>query len=220
MRLYYLTKLDTAKLILKERRMKLSRVGEMNDPFELLGASIGDTLARRVFKVILHRHWSQTLGLICLSDTWQNPVMWAHYGDKHYGVCLGFDVRDDLAKQVQYKPDRLKKMLDSTKPLLGLDEEKIETVLLTKYRDWAYEREWRVFSSLKEPDKNGKFYVDFDANMKLGSVILGARCLTSIADIVKIVGKVDQPVEIWKARAGFTKFEIVQQKRIRKVTVR
>ena len=28
MRLYYLTKLDTAKLILKERRMKLSCVGE------------------------------------------------------------------------------------------------------------------------------------------------------------------------------------------------
>ena len=61
MRLYYLTKLDTAKLILQERRMKLSLVDELNDPFELLGASIGEKLARRVFKGILRRHWGKTL---------------------------------------------------------------------------------------------------------------------------------------------------------------
>jgi hypothetical protein len=220
MRLYYLTKLDTAKLILKERRMKLSLVDELNDPFELLGASIGGKLARRVFKGILHRHWRKTLGMICLSDTWQNPVMWAHYGDKHYGVCLGFDVQDDLAKEVQYKPDRLKSMLDPTKPSVGLDVKKLEAVLLTKYRDWAYERERRVFAPLTERDKNGNFYVDFGANMKLASVILGARCIASLRDMVKLVGKVEQPVEVWKARAGFTKFEIVQQRRVRKVTVR
>ena len=64
MRLYYLTKLDTAKVILNERRMKLSRLREVNDPFELLGASIGGKLARRVFKVVLHTHWSETLGMI------------------------------------------------------------------------------------------------------------------------------------------------------------
>jgi Protein of unknown function (DUF2971) len=220
MRLYYLTKLDTAKLILKERRMKLSLFGELNDPFELLGASIGDKLARRVFKVILSGHWSQTLGLICFSDTWQSPVMWAHYGDKHHGVCLGFDVRDDLAQEVQYKPDRLKNMLEPTKPLLGLDDKKLKAVLLTKYQDWAYEHEWRVFAPLKERDKNGKFYVDFGPHMMLGTVILGARCIASIPDMVKLLGKVEQPVKFWKARPGFREFEIVRQQRVPKVTVR
>ncbi len=23
---------------------------------------------------------------------WSNPVIWAHYGDKHRGLCLGFEV--------------------------------------------------------------------------------------------------------------------------------
>lgn len=220
MRLYYLTKLDIAKLILKERRMKLSRFDELNDPFELLGANIGGKLARRVFKAVLLRNWNQTVGLICFSRTWKNPVMWAHYGDKHYGVCLGFDVRDDLAKEVRYKQDRLKDIFDPTKPLLGLNEKEFEALLLTKYQDWAYEREWRVFAKLQEPDKNGRFYVDFGPDMQLRDVILGARCTDSVSDMVKLIGRVQRPVQIWQARAGFNNFEIVRQMRVPKVTVR
>jgi hypothetical protein len=220
MRLYYLTELEIAKLILKERRMKLSLFNELNDPFELLGASIGDKLARRIFKVILQKHWTENIGLICFSEDFRSPVMWAHYGDKHYGVCLGFDVRDDLAKKVQYKPDRLKRLLDTSKPLLGLDAEKLEDVLLTKYQDWSYEREWRVFAPLKERDGNGKFYVDFSADMTLRSVILGVRCAASVHDFANLLGDVDKKVDVWKSRAGFTKFEIVRQQRVPKVTVR
>lgn len=220
MRLYYLTSLKTAKLILVERRMKLSRIDELNDPFELLGASVGDKLARRMFKATLHNHWCKTLGIVCLSSTWQNPVMWAHYGDKHYGVCLGLDVRDDLAKQVQYEAERLKGLLDPSKPLLGLDEGKIEAVLLTKFRDWAYEREWRVFAGLDERDRNGHYYVDFGPDMFLRSVILGARCTESVSNAANLVGKVLKPVDIWKARASFSRFEITRQRRIPKLTVK
>ncbi|MBK4996164.1 DUF2971 domain-containing protein [Pseudomonas sp. S37] len=39
MRLYYLTSEHWAKVILKERRVKLSTINELSYPFELLGAS-------------------------------------------------------------------------------------------------------------------------------------------------------------------------------------
>jgi hypothetical protein len=220
MRLYYLTSLEIANLILAERRMKLSLFDELNDPFELLGASIGDKLARRVFKSILRKHWTGSIGIICFSDTWRNPVMWAHYGDKHRGVCLGFDVPDELAKQVRYEPDRLIAALDHHKPAAGLTVENLETVLLTKYQDWAYEHEWRVFADLKQRDVNGRFYVDFGAALALRSVIVGSRCDSSVPKIAKLVSNADGPVSIWQARPGFTKFEIVKQERVRTIQLR
>ena len=101
MKLYYLTSEEWAHVILKERRLKLSTIPELNDPFELLGASIGEPAARKVLRYVQARV-SETFGLLCMSTTWQSPVMWAHYGDKHRGVCLGFEVTDQAAREVNY----------------------------------------------------------------------------------------------------------------------
>jgi hypothetical protein len=220
MSLFYLTSLEVAKIILRERRMRLSRFEDLNDPFELLGASIGDRLARRVFKQMLFQHWSQTLGMICFSSTWQNPVMWAHYGDKHRGICLRFEVPDGLIKSVQYTPTRLLHLLDPKRPLLGLDQQKIEAVLLTKFKDWAYERERRVFARLNQRDPNGHFYVDFGPDLRLTGVIVGARCSWTVKAAADHVASEDRPVEVWKARASFTRFEIVRQKQVRAIKLR
>ncbi|MDB5856635.1 MAG: hypothetical protein JWQ76_324 [Ramlibacter sp.] len=219
MRLYYLTSLHIAKMILRERRMKLSLFNELNDPFELLGASIGDKLARRVFKTILLKHWTDTLGIICLSQTWQSPVMWAHYAAKHHGVCLGFDVPDYLAREVRYSPDRLTNMLNNNQPAAGLEQQKLEAVLTTKFADWSYEREWRVFALLQERDANGKFYVDFGSNLTLRSIVVGARCEIAVPDMAKLVLRPEKPVDVWKARPAFTEFRIVRQQRVPVLTV-
>ncbi len=211
-RLYYFTKLATAKIILAERRLKLSRFGELNDLFELLGASVGDKLARRVFASILRRHWNDTLGLICFSESWQSPLMWAHYAERHYGVCLAFDVRDDLAKQVRYEPSRLVNLLDGTKASAGLDEAKLEAVLLTKFREWSYEREWRVMARLEEQEPNGYYYVDFATEMSLRGVIAGARCVERPEQLARLVRKEPMPVQVWGTRAAFNEFSIVRQR--------
>jgi len=31
-------------------------------------------------------------GVLCLTPHWDNLLMWAHYGDAHRGICLGFDI--------------------------------------------------------------------------------------------------------------------------------
>ena len=92
-RLYYMTAKQWALVILREKRLKISTIPELNDPFELLGASIGEKGMRRALE-ILHAHWARELGMICMTDNWRSPVMWAHYADKHRGLCLGFDVSD------------------------------------------------------------------------------------------------------------------------------
>jgi hypothetical protein len=145
MRLYYMTSLETAiNYILPEQRMRLARLDKLNDPFELLSAQVQEKPDRLVFKT-LRNHWINTMGVMCMGLNWKSPLLWAHYAKNHTGICLGFDVDDGLACQMSYEPERLKVMLDSKKPYLGLDEEFLLKVMTTKYSEWSYEKEWRLF---------------------------------------------------------------------------
>ena len=112
MRLYYMTSADIGLVILRERRMKLSLYNDLNDPFELLAYALGDKLMRKAHKV-LKEHFTRTKGVICFSDNWKSPVMWAHYAQKHYGFCFGFDLRfgepgQEYVYPMRYEPERLK----------------------------------------------------------------------------------------------------------------
>ena len=221
MRLYYMTTQHWGLVILKERRLKLSTISELNDPFELLGASIGEKKIRRVMK-ILHAHWSRTKGMVCFTDNWRSPVMWAHYAEKHNGLCMGFDLPDDpgIVNEVHYQPDRLRNMLDSSKRLYGVDTKMIEQVLTTKYKDWSYEREYRVFKELEDREPNGKYYLPFGPNLVLREVILGVRCTLSVGTVAKAVGKLPHPVQVLKARPAFDSFAIVRQKKVTPINIK
>ena len=221
MRLYYMTCQRWGLVILKERRLKLSTIPELNDPFELLGVSIGENNIRRIMK-ILHAHWSQTMGIICFTDNWHSPVMWAHYAEKHNGLCLGFDLSDDkgFVQKVRYRPHRLRNLLDSSKRLDGVDNAIIEEMLTTKYKGWSYEQEYRVFAELKDQQTNGLYYFDFGPELMLREVILGARCKLSVGSVAKAVGKPPHSVQVFKARPAFDSFQIVRQKRVTPLNIK
>ena len=73
------------------------------------------------------------------------------------------------------------------------DEAFVWRALTTKFRDWAYEREWRVFTTLKESvwsDCAGSeiFFVDFGGDLVLKEVLLGAESDTRAKEIFNVVG--------------------------------
>jgi len=200
----------------------LSQFGSVNDPFELLCNDMGDPETRRQLKS-LHSHWQERLGFISMSATSSSPVMWAHYSESHTGICLGFDVADDMPAEMIYEPKRLQVLLDPTRPAGGADERLIKQILLTKYEDWKYEREWRVFAHLNEKDPmTGFYFVDFGQQIELREIIVGIRCSRSvdqIADLVRNTGPVNKPVTVTKARAAFKTFEVVQQKSVTPIVI-
>jgi hypothetical protein len=212
MRLYYLTQLKFAERILEEKRFKLSTVPEANDPFELLGASVGERRARQLYR-LLHSHLSESVGMLCTSRTWESPVMWAHYGDKHKGVCLGFDVADAEAYQVKYEPRRLTGLLEHIGRGDLLNEPQMRTILTTKFKDWAYEREWRFFAGLndREPE-NGLYFLKFEPHFTLREVILGHRCSANVEQLAKLIGRPRKSVELFHARPAFQSFRIVRRR--------
>lgn len=215
MRLYYMTDATCGPLILRDRRLKISTIPELNDPFELLGASIGEQQMRWIMKT-LHEHWTQTLGMICFSDNWRSPVMWAHYAERHRGFCFGFDVSDrpELISRIDYVPERLRHALQHAKQLHGINETLLKQILTTKYLDWSYEHEYRLFAELKDRDPDGRYYVDFGPDLVLREIILGARCSLAPESVGAAIENPPQSIEIFTARPAFDSFQMVRNRSV------
>ncbi|WP_158939779.1 DUF2971 domain-containing protein [Burkholderia sp. S171] len=191
--------------------MKISLFGELNDPFELLPHVLPTKNHRRVAN-ILRDHLAGQRGVICFSTNWENPVMWAHYGHKHYGMCLGFDIPNELAMQISYEPKRLTFDVDLSKFNAGLTPEIVKAMLLTKFEAWRYEGEYRVMADLKDKETDGHYYASFGKTLMLREVIIGVRCETSQQEVVSWIGKIGHDIQIRKARLAFNDFKVITQK--------
>ena len=76
---------------LAKRRLKVSDFRSVNDPYEMLPFACCDRVTRTALNAT-KRQLGAKSGIICFSGTWQEPLMWANYADRHEGVCLGFEV--------------------------------------------------------------------------------------------------------------------------------
>ena len=220
MRVYYMTSAKWGEVILRERRLKLARFGELNDPFEL---SLIDNRPRetRMVAKLIRDHFQSTIGVICFGVGWASPVMWAHYADKHFGVALGFDVADALLSKIEYADKKIRVPLGSHLPMHGMSEALLNKIRMTKATDWSYEREYRVESELTEKDPTtGLYYVDFGTQLTLREIIIGQRCTWTAAGIRPMLGALVESVRICKARPAFGKFEMVEDKLVKAATVK
>ncbi|WP_210188355.1 DUF2971 domain-containing protein [Bosea sp. OK403] len=194
--------------------MKLSRLDRLNDPFELLGYAT-KTPAERAAWSNVKSGLAKFGGILCFSANWHNPVQWSHYADRHAGLCLGFDVPDHLLEKVCYQRQRLAwddSMLAAIDAESDEAHEMMRALVKTKFRHWQYEREYRLFAKLKDPDKQGRCFVNFDSDLLLREIIVGAESAITRAEIDKALGKQRDRVSTTKARLAFKTFSIVEQR--------
>jgi hypothetical protein len=195
-----------------EKRLKIAEYKELNDPFELLpfNQSAKEDRAHidMVVKVLSSEH-----GVLCLSESWKSALMWAHYGEKHFGVCLGFEVEDGphLTK-IEYISKRLPSPIDFSKPLGGINKDMMEKCLNIKHSGWRYEKERRLRVELND-QRDGIYYSNFSDDMQLCEIIIGARSTLKIEDVAEAVGsQPDHGVKIWTARAAHGSFNMCMDK--------
>jgi hypothetical protein len=188
---------------LKEKRLKISTLDDLNDPFELLPFAVADRSHRKALNDA-RKEWSHTRGILCFSADWRDPVVWAHYSDKHRGLCLGFDIPEEMGTAVRYVSERLS-LLERLTP------EDATAWVFTKYDKWAYEKEIRCCVTLDE-SVDGFYFLGFGESLKLVEVISGARCKLSSETILEAV-RPFSGVPLIKARPGFRRFEIVEDRR-------
>ena len=96
------------------------------------------------------------VGILSLSETPNNLLMWSHYAEDHTGFVLMLDSSHRFFKgnepflgfakpePVQYKSER---------PRITVEEVTMSELFLTKGSDWQYEKEWRYLKFLNDANK-------------------------------------------------------------------
>lgn len=134
-------------------------------------------------------------------------MLWSHYADRHKGMALVFDVKESLIDHVQYRKQRIK----INEARIG-NEDTTKRLLTTKYVEWSYEQEARVFKPVSAAtDDEGLLFVPFDSTLRLKSVILGPLATT---DDTAIEEKLPPgvTVDVIRSRMAFRSFRIVRNK--------
>jgi len=87
-------------------------------------------------------------GVLCLSQEPDNILLWSHYADNHYGVCLKFDILEDL----DFFSIPLTVIYDQSYPVynhMTQPNDIVTKMIKTKFEPWKYEKEIRIFKQAK-----------------------------------------------------------------------
>jgi len=147
-------------------------------------------------------------GIHSFTNTCKNLLMWAQYADKHQGVCLIFEVCEDIDTFTS----ALKINYSKNYPVVKYMHEKngadlIEKPFLTKSEDWKYESEWRIFDLEK-----AKHYLYFKPKSLFG-IILGAKITETnkkmVYSLLRQRAKKGFPeVKVFDARCSDTEYKL------------
>lgn len=212
MRVYYLCPPHVAVSNIALRRLKISRFSDLNDPFELLAVDLADKGHRAVFRK-MKESLTENNGLLCFARSWNNPLMWGHYAERHAGMALGFEIDESLLKPVIYAKRPMKIEIDVRTGKPTLTAEAMERLLRTKFHDWKYEDELRLFVGLDHgTQESGMYFYPFDSRLTLREVIVGPRCELPLENLRQLVGSYDHPVTIMKSRIAFSSFRVIKDR--------
>ncbi len=184
-------------------QLEARRQGYWYDNEELLRRSL-DSLSGWVYRLTTER-WR----IYCLTRHADSLLMWAHYGEKHRGVCLEFDARTEQVGRAY------RVLYQDTLPLIGPDDFSnpqvlADAVLLTKSREWAYEDEYRILARDEDADptfsvRTARDYLQLTPGALTG-IIAGSKAdLTAIQDVVTDSGC---DIPLWLAKRMPNRYDL------------
>lgn len=207
-RVYHFRSSQDALDAVRQKRLKVARFGDANDPFELLALNRHDKATRRL-ATQLRDQYNSRKGLLCFTENWSSPLLWSHYADRHKGVCLGVDVRRSLVSKVDYADTPLRKKLPDDPEASVIADSVLNVLARTKSHHWKYEEERRLFvdltSAIAEPPL---FFWPFNDDLRLREVILGHRCELQLTTVRALAEKCATDAVAFKARLAYRSFEV------------
>jgi len=212
MRVYHFIAEKWAKEALKQKRLKVSNINTLNDPFEFhVGFSKPNRKIINTFRV-WKKEISKEFGILCFSKNWHNPLLWSHYAEKHTGFALGFEIQEDKATKITYSKSR---------PLFKWDgmprdpiprQNFLDKLIKTKFVSWKYEEEYRLVYKLNTLDyEDGFYFQEFDTNLVLKEVIAGCNSKMSDKEFLNLLDGYTRITAI-KSRMALKKFSIVRNR--------
>ena len=140
------------------------------------------------------------------------PIGWTHYAAKHRGICLGFDLKKTLAKEVTYEQARLARKIDH---FTAIDDKLADLLLCTKFASWEYEQEWRVPVTLANMAREDQlyFYEFSNDDLRLVEVILGSLCSLRVEAVRALTNAHHPGAVTFQARLASHSFNIVPREK-------
>lgn len=211
--LYHFTSANFALDDLRNRRLKIAQFDDLNDPFELKSVNLCNPTHALAFDgtdnfVGFKAEMAQRFGVLCFSENKSDVLQWAHYADRHKGICLGFDISGSKGKfgRVQYVAERF--------PFPELrDPAFMWKLLSTKSEAWKYEKEWRVFLELKDGIWNERagrvlYFADFGPELVLREVILGAANKNDVSEVHATIQGYLETVQVSRMQLSCNSFDL------------
>jgi hypothetical protein len=217
---YHFISEEYALAAIEDQCLKLSLIDDLNDPFELFAADLPDAESRNE-ALKFKKHMAERVGILCFSKNWKNTLLWSHYADRHKGVALEFQIKDDVALPVQYSKNRYPIDLKGRKSRRKrVTKAETEGLWLTKFSSWEYEEEIRIICTKGECLQKGKLYFKaFDDEISLQGIVLGPLSKLSIKTIRDKLPK-GKELSVIKSRLAFRSFNIVTQRNFRKLLLK
>lgn len=148
---------------IKQPLLRVSPSHQLNDPFEFLPSAVTQKTLKKRFSNNI-KEFMDLHGVLCLSETPDNLLMWSHYADNHKGAVIEFIIDENdpfslfcidyVAKlsdakfgKISYKKDRNYLGSSSTDNTRSIREH----YAFIKSKEWEYEKEHRFvfpFSSI------------------------------------------------------------------------
>lgn len=161
----------------------------------------------------------------CFSKKSNSILMWGHYGDKHTGVCIGFERPDNDFYDLIYSKKRTKfplydlaciissYILTDENPDIN-DKNIIKKGLqpfLTKSNDWAYEKEVRCLFSMKSSDQftsigEGKYLYIMPTSIT--EIYLGCKIDKDNKENITRIAK-EKNIKVYQYLASSDKYELI-----------
>lgn len=210
-------RVDLLECIFKDKTLRFSSPLAFNDPFELRPHIknideekhlIVDTvsnhinnngLANEFYYNAVIKPLLPDIGILSLSETHTNLVMWAHYADCHIGIVLELDESHPFfysAPQNCYLLHSIKKVeyIDARLAITSDEWGSVEKTFLTKSKDWSSEIEYRMSILFDEFDTNvNKYNIQFPPEI-VKSVYIGCKATQDTIEYIKLIASYDE----WK----------------------
>ena len=163
-------------------------------------------------------------GVLSLSETPDNLLMWAHYAEAHTGFILVLDGLHDFFKgtvslpgfakpeRVEYRLERPRMTIEDTSEKAAMHE-----IFFVKGSDWEYEMEWRYLKNVNEANKRSKDANNHDVHLYrlppkcMKGVILGCKSPEELKSKILELQRNDPDfghLQIQQARASETHYRL------------
>ncbi|RQU90473.1 DUF2971 domain-containing protein [Burkholderia cenocepacia] len=211
MKLYRYRQINTNTFSeIAERKAWFSKYSELNDPFE--GRYINKSSDISLDVLI------EKIRVCCFSKRNDNLLLWAHYAENHRGICLEYDIPDEIFK-TQFLPisysesqpiiEQINRYPAGDPNAGRLLMEMKDAVFLTKSEDWKYEEEWRMLRITENLSGKGEKHT-IPGN--LSAIYFGLHTSEAARNIVTKLATSAPPVEFWQAslRSGYFSLEFAR----------